>query len=120
MFTRKFLELQECIRETDEFGTAVANTLKIYQGSTADFDWKNPSLTGTTQVVNGGVSFEHLSVSSKITITGSLTVGRAYYITDSNNNILLAVKGTNIFYLNVLLSRDYNIYDTDGDVVGSI
>ena len=114
VFTKRFLELQKWIRITN------GSSIKIYQGPINDFDWRNPTLTNATLVANGGVSFLHYPTSSKITITGSLTVSRAYYITDSSDNILLATRGVTIFYLNVLLSRDYNIYDTDGNVIGSI
>ena len=102
-------------------GTYIANTIKIYRDDAENFNWKNPTLGSATQVVGASLSFNHYNRYSKITINNVSDVSDSvFYVTDYDGNILLAVKGIDQFYLNVLLSRDYNVYDSSGNVVGNI
>lgn len=102
-------------------GAYVANIVKVYQDDKDNFNWRNPELGDATVVTGASLSFVHSNKSSKITINGvNNHTEHVYYITDNSDNILLAIKGANTFYLNCLLSRDYNIYDNSGNVVGSI
>lgn len=103
-------------------GTYVANTYKIYRGSASNYDWRNPSISNATELSGSSLSLTNYGdLSVKIAISGtSDDEDYAYYITDSDDNILLAVKGASTFYLNQLFTRDYNIYDSDGELVDKI
>ena len=121
VFTRKFLEQQKYIR-TNALNSGNTPIIKIYVGSKSNFDYKHPSLSNTDEIIGASLSSEFYEGKiAEITIDGvTADTTKVYYITDASDNILLAVVGATTFYLNVLLSRDYNIYDTDGNVIGSI
>lgn len=75
---------------------------------------------------SGNISVAHISNNtSRVSISGSIISSltlKSWAITDENNNILIAVNGnTRDVYLNLLRSRDTNIYGSDGmTVVGTI
>ena len=103
--------------------------LKLYVKDNSDFDFKQLSLTDATLIGNSAnilitdhsnsVAHIILSVDASIDVENSV-----FYITntDSNNveSILLAISGTTEVYLNILLSRDYNVYDDNRNVSGEI
>lgn len=121
-FTKRFLELERCLRDT-----AISPMLRILEGSTNSFNWKNPSSLGAIR--NNSASYTISSLQrddgsaynkSYLITLNNVTPNKAYYICDSNNNVLLATNNLTSFYLNVLQSRDNNIYDDDDNIVDSI
>lgn len=108
---KAFIEHQEMIAIAD-------NSYKIYTGDLDDFDFANPSIENATSR-DGTTSLENpvgLTVKFKMPNYGNV----AYYITDENDNIMLATKGLNEIYLNILRDRDCNIYDDSGIIISKL
>ena len=104
-------------------GYNVSNTTKIYKLSTSDWEWdyKHPEngLALATVDNNLYLSMDEGTKSCHLTINNG-TTGYYYFITDSHDNLILATNEILSFYLNMLLSRNYAIYDENGNIINSI
>ena len=100
--------------------TTFINQMFVLTSATSDFDWRNPSLDHATIDNDAYVVVDNISNTNSSIEIKNAAAGRAYYIVNKSNELLLAFKGTRKIYLNCLLSRDYNVYDSNGNVVGSI
>ena len=102
-------------------GLYVGNSVKVYRGAKSEFDWKHPEKGFGRAVYYSDITVNVSSGSQYATVTlNNASSGYAYYITDDSDNLLLATNDITTFYLNILLSRDYNIYDSSGNIVSSI
>ena len=106
-------------------------SLKLRVGNKSNFDYKNPSISGTTiigdetNIIVGSETDDRTGFVELQNLPSETNVSNsAFYITfiDNSNNeyLLLAFTGHNKIYLNLLKSRNYNIYDTDGNVIDEI
>ena len=96
------------------------NPTFLFVGDVSKYDWKNPSLEGATIDNTAQIMLIHDSNTNSRIVIGNVANNKAYYIVNASNEILIATNNVRTIYLNLLLSRDYNVYDTNGNVVGSI
>lgn len=97
-------------------GTYVSNATRIYYADKSQYNWRQPSLTGATYKSDAYLSI----LNNNHVVLNNVPADKAYYICDSDNNILVGMVNTTGFYLNILRSRDYNIYDSNGNIINHI
>ena len=123
VFTRRFLEEQRFIRK----GFFVRGRYKLFYKETDDYDFRNTSLPSDAisktlyydnQIVLTNI--DNLTTRVDIPQVDTILPKTTYYITDSSNNVMLMIRGMKTFYLNVLKSRDINIYDNSREPVDTI
>lgn len=104
-------------------GYNVSNTTKVYKLDVRDWEWdyKHPEDGFALAAVDNNLylSMDEGTKSCHLTINNG-TTGYYYFITDSHDNLILATNELLSFYLNMLLSRDYAIYDENGNIINSI
>jgi len=117
VFTKKFLELQRWAR----VGEIDLTKISVRYGSIDGFNFKNLTLDNTNELVGASIVIAQESTTiSKLEITGTTSNSNRVYYICYDGNILLAIKGNTTIYLNSLKTRDYNIYDIDGNIIDSI
>lgn len=106
----------------DVIGASIINNnIKIYRDDKDNFNWRNPTLGSAELLSSSSLSITSLGrLTASVAITNPGTASNCCYYITANDNILVGVKGMSTFYLNLLLSRDYNVYDANGEVVDSI
>ena len=95
--------------------------LSVYKQTSGELDKNNLSLDDA-ELTEFTISVQSINnKSASVTINGDSDYDEKtiYYIT-YDEQILLAFKGSNKIYLNVLKTRDYNIYDDAGEIIGHI
>lgn len=97
-------------------GTYVSNATRIYYADKSQYNWRQPSLTGATYKSDAYLSI----LNNNHVVLNNVPADKSYYICDSDNNILVGMVNTTGFYLNILRSRDYNIYDSNGNIINHI
>lgn len=112
-FTKKFIERQTLVR------TKTITGCKIYQGEKSRYDHITPTLYGASEVLGASITINDIYDESSNIIINGVTRDMAYYIVDEDGEILIASL-TSAFFLNVVKDRDPNIYNEDGEVVGTI
>jgi hypothetical protein len=125
VFTKRFLELQSYIRDTQFFAP---NRYRIFYKNVNNYYFKDTEvpLDAEEIIINNDnqivvTSLDNLSARVTLpNISNGVSVNTVYYITDTDKNTILMVRGTNDFYLNALKSRDLNIYNTNGEPIGTI
>lgn len=119
IFTKRFLELQQVVRN-------VANnysSFKIYYGS--KYDYIAPKLPNDKQLVSGSFIVDGKELEISLTQTIDLR-NKSLYICDANDKIILACNVNQqyvndvVIYMNLLRTRNKNIYDVNGLIVGHI
>lgn len=107
-------------------GSTVSNPLTIYKQTSGELDFKNPTLANASEISDIILLTEVIAnKSSSITLLNTdVEDTDIIYIVSGNEkkdeNIILAFKGTNKIYLNMLKDRDDRVYDSDGNVINTI
>lgn len=124
VFTKKFLELQTYIRDTDFFPP---DRYRIFYKESIGYDFRNtivPNDANELSINNSNqitvTALDNLSARIRLPNVPGTLATTIYYITDADKNTILMVRGTNDFYLNTLKSRDLNVYNIDRVPIGTI
>lgn len=114
IITKRFLELQQVVKHIS------SNTYKVYYSGGEVYDLNSTKPLGN---IGGSILILYTDFSAKITFTKTGPgIAASWGITDENDNLLIGVNLATTIYLNLLESRDTNVYNNviDRNVVGKM